>query len=605
MFLLAFAVAPPVAAVAATPAAHSQRESAAGCATRPAVRPRSICGSRPNTAIVAGPPSSVTPKAVVSFSFRSSRDRARFECRLDSGRWAECRSPKSYSGVGPGPHSFAVRARDREGLGDPTPASRSFEVVAPVSVQAPDVTGKPSPPVVVAPAPSATPPTPPPPTPTPVVPPVGNGELFGADSIWGQPVPGTNPIDPSSPSLIANLLSRVEAEGAARVGQVLGTKSRTSLYRVGSEQARVPVYLDTGPWGDNLAARFQAGVPIPTGAAPVIGSDHALAVWQASTDSYWEFYLMQQALHGPQFARAPTAVENCGSLAGDYVYRLTSLNEHGESKADATASIHVAAGSCVTIKWAPIFGATGYRVYRGAEGAPARYLATVPPGLSSYVDDGSRQTNGEAAPGKSTAETPGQWHASYGGFVPDVSRNPGYYQDLTDGGGNVTEQSSWGAAASGMPLAAGLITKEDIDRGKIDHALSIGLANGATDSLLRAGSFAFPAQRSDGRSAAADSIPEGARLVLDPELDVTALGLTPFVRMLAEAAQTYGMIVHDGSEGTVIYAEDPTPYVAEGQPNFYRPWVGSNTVGTLAGFPWADLRVVRMDLCTQRPCAAA
>jgi hypothetical protein len=158
--------------------------------------------------------------------------------------------------------------------------------------------------------------------------------------------------------------------------------------------------------------------------------------------------------------------------------------------------------------------------------------------------------------------------------------------------------------AAGVPLPPGLITKEDIDRGWIDHALSIGLANSGSDSLLRAGAFAFPAQRSDGRSTAGDSIPEGARLVLDPDLDVAALGLTPFVRMLAEAAQKYGMIVHDGSEGTVVYAEDPTPYVAEGQPNFYRPWVGSNTVGTLAGFPWADLRVARMSLCAQRPCAA-
>jgi hypothetical protein len=434
--------------------------------------------------------------------------------------------------------------------------------------------------------------------------PAESTELFGTGSVWGRTLSATTQIDPSSPSLIASLLRRVDAESEAQTGPVLGTKSRTSLYRVAAGQARVPVSLDTGPWGASLAARFLAGVPIPPGAAPVIGSDHAMAIWQPSTDSYWEFYLMQEALHGPQFARAPTASEGCGSLGGDYVYRLTSLNEVGESKADAMTAIHVAAGSCVTLKWGPIDGATSYRIYRGAEGAPARYLATVTADQNGYTDDGSRHTNGVAPPGKSTAQTPGQWHASYGGFIPGVSQNPGYYQDLTDAPGSIVEQSTWGAAATGMPLAAGMITKADIDRGEIDHALSIGLDNSGADALLRAGAFAFPAQRSDGLSTAADSIPEGAHLVLDPGLDIGALGLSPIVKMLAEAAQRYGMIVHDGSLGTVIYAEDPTPYIARGEPNFYTPWIGQNTTRTLARFPWKDLEVATMKLCSSGPCNA-
>jgi hypothetical protein len=223
---------------------------------------------------------------------------------------------------------------------------------------------------------------------------------------------------------------------------------------------------------------------------------------------------------------------------------------------------------------------------------------------TSFEDDGLLAPVGTLPPTANTAQTPGVWHATFGGFIPSVSTNPGYYQDVKDGEGNFIERSSWGASATGMPLAGGLITKEDVDRGQIDHALSLGLVNSGASSILRAGSFAFPAQRSDGGSTAADSIPEGARLRLDPSLEIDSLGLSPFVQMLAEAAQRYGMIVHEGSQATVIYAEDPAPYVAQGGANFYRPLIGWDSVRAMRGFPWADLEVVGMQLCSAGPCAA-
>jgi hypothetical protein len=374
---------------------------------------------------------------------------------------------------------------------------------------------------------------------------------------------------------------------------------------VGPEQAGVTVALDTGPWGDALATRFRA-VPIPSDAQPVAGQDHAMAVWQPSSDSYWEFFDMEQTLHAPQFARSPAVGSECGLLSGNYSYKLTSLNELGESSADA-APLTVdlpTEGGCLAFEWKAVSGATGYRIYRGSSGSPLSYLTTVPAGGTSFLDDGLILPSDGAPPTIPSADTPGEWHARFGGFVGGVSKSPGYYRDLSDAEGNVIEQSHWGAAATGLPLVGGLITKEDVERGHIDHALSLGLINLASFSLLRAGVFAFPAQRTDGRSQDPSSIPEGTRLRLSPSLDLGSLDLSPFVLMLAEAAQKYGMVVHDGSQGTVVYAEDPTPYVLRGEGNFYRPLIGRDVIRAMRGFPWSGLEVVQMHLCTQRPCSA-
>ena len=58
----------------------------------------------------------------------------------------------------------------------------------------------------------------------------------------------------------------------------------------------------------------------------------------------------------------------------------------------------------------------------------------------------------------------------------------------------------------------------ELKRGRIDHALAINLP------APRAGTFAWPAQRTDG-TGDATTLPEGARLRLDPTLDLDQLNL--------------------------------------------------------------------------------
>jgi hypothetical protein len=75
--------------------------------------------------------------AVVSFSSPDA-DVVRFECRLDSGAFATCGSPKSYSGLRSGTHNVSVRAIDRVGnVGPATTRSFAFDATAPKVVPSP------------------------------------------------------------------------------------------------------------------------------------------------------------------------------------------------------------------------------------------------------------------------------------------------------------------------------------------------------------------------------------------------------------------------------------------------------------------------------------
>ena len=63
--------------------------------------------------ITSGPSGFVSStSASVSFTGEAS---ATFECRIDSGSWSSCVSPKSYSGLSQGSHTFEVRQTDQAG----------------------------------------------------------------------------------------------------------------------------------------------------------------------------------------------------------------------------------------------------------------------------------------------------------------------------------------------------------------------------------------------------------------------------------------------------------------------------------------------------------
>ncbi len=86
-------------------------------------------GVAPDTSVTSGP-SGDTTEASPSFAFTATEPGAAFECSLDSGAFAACTSPQAYSALALGAHTFAVRATDRTGNADATPAQRAFTVIA-------------------------------------------------------------------------------------------------------------------------------------------------------------------------------------------------------------------------------------------------------------------------------------------------------------------------------------------------------------------------------------------------------------------------------------------------------------------------------------------
>jgi large repetitive protein len=101
-----------------------------------------VDGTAPQTEIGSGPPS-LTRNTSASFTFSSEPD-ATFECSLDSGAFTPCTSPKDYTGLGGGNHTFAVQATDRAGNTDATPGTTSWII----DLTAPETTVNAGPPPV-------------------------------------------------------------------------------------------------------------------------------------------------------------------------------------------------------------------------------------------------------------------------------------------------------------------------------------------------------------------------------------------------------------------------------------------------------------------------
>ncbi len=178
------------------------------------------------------------------------------------------------------------------------------------------------------------------------------------------------------------------------------------------------------------------------------------------------------------------------------------------------------------------------------------------------------------------------WHARWGGAMEHVSTNPGVYGPEAWPGAT----NHWGATASSLALAGGLITLEDFAAGKIEHALAIGIPD------VRAKEYALPAQRTDGTSTNPLSLPEGAHLRLDPELDLAALHLPPTTLIIARAAQRYGIFVRSLGSHVVFFGQDPVPtgtgpYM--GAQGFFE---GTEPSQLIADFPWEHLQLLKMNL---------
>lgn len=183
------------------------------------------------------------------------------------------------------------------------------------------------------------------------------------------------------------------------------------------------------------------------------------------------------------------------------------------------------------------------------------------------------------------------WSVTDGGRITQVSSSNGSYNRWLDG-------KPHGMTGSGIPLLAGLQRIDELQRGSIDHAVALSIPH------VRQGVIRRPATRSDGEFTSTDAIPEGTRFRLPANLNIDALALTPYARIVAKAIQAHGAVVVDKNcragqstcPAVTFKAEDPRPRPALGIPNPYDVIFGGVAENHLFdNFPWDQLQVLAED----------
>jgi hypothetical protein len=163
-------------------------------------------------------------------------------------------------------------------------------------------------------------------------------------------------------------------------------------------------------------------------------------------------------------------------------------------------------------------------------------------------------------------DSDGTIHATNGYRYHTTSRYRGRFADGLAGRG------------AGLPYLAGLVRPCELAQGRIRHALAF-----AYDSP--AGSFVYPASKSDGVGDSSVDVPEGTRLQLNPALDdgdFRAWRLGRAARTIARALQRYGMYVVDNSGSSKIFLEARTSA-------HWPRRIGRDLVSRI---PWREFRVV-------------
>ncbi len=87
-----------------------------------------IDATPPNTTIGPSYPVALTIATGATFDFSSNESPSTFKCALDAGAYASCSTPRTYSGLADGAHTFYVRATDAAANTDPSPASYTWTI---------------------------------------------------------------------------------------------------------------------------------------------------------------------------------------------------------------------------------------------------------------------------------------------------------------------------------------------------------------------------------------------------------------------------------------------------------------------------------------------
>jgi hypothetical protein len=134
----------------------------------------------------------------------------------------------------------------------------------------------------------------------------------------------------------------------------------------------------------------------------------------------------------------------------------------------------------------------------------------------------------------------------------------------------------------GIPPATHAVRFDQIESGRIDHALKIAVNTAHQEAV-------WPMTASDGDSLDPAALPQGARLRIKPSVDLNQLNLSPAARVIAEALQRYGAVVGDSSGSNTNLKVENT--VLEG-----KGWMWKDVLSatSLQAVPFDSYEVVRL-----------
>jgi hypothetical protein len=136
----------------------------------------------------------------------------------------------------------------------------------------------------------------------------------------------------------------------------------------------------------------------------------------------------------------------------------------------------------------------------------------------------------------------GSAHTALGAFVWDLTKA---YPDAMRG------DQCTSADAAGFPIAGLLPTADEVARGEVAHALRFILPN----ARIKTGVYVHPAGHAGGpQSDNPDAPPYGVRLRLKSSFDETSFAASE--RVILRAMKTYGMLLSDGGEIALTFADD-------------------------------------------------
>jgi hypothetical protein len=179
------------------------------------------------------------------------------------------------------------------------------------------------------------------------------------------------------------------------------------------------------------------------------------------------------------------------------------------------------------------------------------------------------------------------WLASHNPVTDTWSAGDRYLTDPAGWGAICKKGQRCGAAvAAGFAAFGGVVRPEEIAQGHIDHALFL------TSPYTRKDYVACPATHTDATIGDPAAIPEGARVQLDPAINVDEQPWPRWLKILARALQVYGAYIGDTGQSLSLSAEATLD-------RGYDAWAlaGVPPLASLSHLPWDHMRVLSLQRC--------